>query len=64
MWQCSPDVLTELLNIFQNFGAATSGITAPAVLVFDGTVWRLLGLPLYVTEHVPALGTLGDLSPG
>jgi HK97 family phage major capsid protein len=64
VWACSPDVLTELLNIYELVGTVpTSAAVPPASwLSFDGTRWRLLGLPLYVTEHAAALGSAGDLS--
>jgi hypothetical protein len=62
VWLCSPDVVTQLLGDFLNFGAATTGITPPPDwLTFHDGQWRLLGLPLYVTEHVAALGGAGDL---
>jgi hypothetical protein len=62
VWLCSPDVVTQLLQDFLNFGSATSGITAPPDwLKFSDGHWRLLGLELYPTEHVSPLGTAGDL---
>jgi Phage capsid family len=62
VWLASPDAVTQLLGDFLNFGGATTGISDPPDwLTFHDGHWRLLGLPLYPTEHVSALGTAGDL---
>jgi HK97 family phage major capsid protein len=62
-WAASPDVLTQLLGDFVNFGSATTGVAAPTSWLQSDPVagWTLLGRPLNITEHVPALGTAGDL---
>jgi HK97 family phage major capsid protein len=63
IWLCSPDKTGALLQIFLNFGSATTGVTAPSGWLqanpTDG--WTLLGRPIKFTEHVPASGTKGDL---
>jgi hypothetical protein len=61
IWLVSPDVVTELLNIFLNFGAATTGVTPPPQWL-DLNARTLLGRPFYATEHVPKLGTAGDVA--
>lgn len=64
IWLCSPDVLAQLLELYFNFGSATSGIaSAQKWLHFDPDRgnWCLLGRDLFPTEHVKALGTAGDL---
>lgn len=63
IWLASPDTITQLLTLFLNFGSATTGVTAPSAWL-QGTPddgWTMLGRPLFNTEHVPALGTKGDL---
>jgi HK97 family phage major capsid protein len=64
VWLCSPDVLLQLLEIYLNIGSATTGTTAPSgwLTVGGDGQWRLMGRTLYPTEHVPALGTRGDLA--
>ena len=64
IWLCSPDVLSKLLTFYLLIGTIpTSAATAPSAWLTgnpsDG--WTLLGRPVYVTEHVPPLGTKGDL---
>jgi HK97 family phage major capsid protein len=64
IWLCSPDVIGQLLQLYLLIGTVpTSTATAPSGWLTgnpdDG--WTLLGRPVYVTEHVPALGTKGDL---
>jgi hypothetical protein len=64
IWLVSPDVLIWLLEIFLNFGSATSGIAPPPDwLRFSDELglWVLMGRPCFPTEHVQALGTLGDV---
>jgi hypothetical protein len=64
-WLASATVLDQLLDIYINFGSATSGIVAPPdwLTMGDGdkVAPSLLGLPLIITDHQPALGTTGDL---
>jgi HK97 family phage major capsid protein len=64
IWLCSPDKINPLLNMYLLIGTVpTSSAVAPSAWLTgsasDG--WTLLGRPLFVTEHVPALGTRGDL---
>jgi HK97 family phage major capsid protein len=58
-WYCSPTALTSLLQLRDGNNRAV------ALTIDQGTVkrptWKLLGLPLYPTERLPALGTKGDL---
>lgn len=62
-WVCSPDALTDLLNSYLAVGSPTTqALPGTSWLWFDGTTWRLLGMPLLPTELVPALGSTGDLS--
>ncbi len=64
IWLCSPDVIGQLLQLYLLIGTVpASAATAPSAWLTgnpsDG--WTLLGRPVFVTEHVPALGTRGDL---
>ena len=64
IWLASPDVVGQLLQLYLLIGTIpTSSATAPSAwLQFSpGDGWLLLGRPLFPTEHVPALGTRGDL---
>ncbi len=62
VWLASPDVITQLLQDLLVFGGATTGVTPPPQwLKFEDGAWRLLGLQVFPTEHVSALGTAGDL---
>jgi HK97 family phage major capsid protein len=63
-WAASPDVLTQLLGDFLAVGTVvTQGIAPTSWLQGDPeSGWTLLGRPLHITEHVPALGTAGDLT--
>lgn len=63
VWMCSPDVLTQLLQIYLLIGTVPTSAAVPPSdwLKFRDGQWELLGLPLFPTEHVPALGTTGDL---
>jgi HK97 family phage major capsid protein len=64
-WLASPDVLTELINLFLSVGSPTTqAVSPPGLLIFsaDRNRWELLGLPLYATEHANALGTAGDFA--
>jgi len=63
-WAASPDVLTQLLGDFLAVGTVvTQGIAPTGWLQGDPeTGWRLLGRPLNISEHVPGLGSAGDLT--
>lgn len=63
IWLGSPDVVTKLLSMFFNFGAATTGIVPPSgwLTWSPSGQMQLLGRPFYATEHANALGTQGDL---
>jgi len=59
-WYVSPSVVTDLLQLKDGanraiFISIDQGITKPPV-------WKLLNMPVNITEKVPALGTLGDVS--
>ncbi len=63
IWLASPDVITQLLNMFTTIGTPVNTATAPSAWL-TGTVadgWTLLGRPVFNTEHTPKLGTPGDL---
>lgn len=64
VWFASPDVLTQLLSTHLVVGApATESLPPTSWLQGDPvTGWTLLGRPLFITEHVPALGSAGDLT--
>jgi HK97 family phage major capsid protein len=58
-WYCSPTVVADLLQLKDGsnraiFISIDQGATKPPV-------WKLLNLPVHITEKVPALGTLGDV---
>jgi HK97 family phage major capsid protein len=57
-WFASHTTRPELMKLSVPIGVAGSFV--PLQLGADG-VYRLLGVPLYWTEHVPALGDQGDL---
>jgi HK97 family phage major capsid protein len=57
-WACHPTVLAQLLKM------SASGTGSPLVFiqnVRDRPQMMLAGLPLFVTEKLPALGTAGDI---
>lgn len=64
-WLVSASALDSLMEVFYNFGSATSGIVAPPqwLTMGDGdkVTPSLIGLPLIVTDHQPAVGTAGDI---
>jgi HK97 family phage major capsid protein len=64
-WLISADVLGQLLEIYLNFGSATSGIAAPPdwLQLGDGDKVgpSILGIPAVITDHQPAIGTTGDV---
>jgi HK97 family phage major capsid protein len=64
IWLCSPDKIGPLLNMYLLIGTVpASAAVGPSAWLTGSAAdgWTLLGRPLYVTEHVPALGTRGDL---
>ncbi len=63
IWLASPDVLTKLLGVFLAVGSpATQALPPSDWLEGDpDSGWTLLGRPLFVTEHVAALGSAGDV---
>jgi HK97 family phage major capsid protein len=59
VWYISPTVVTDLLQLKDGanralFVSIDQGATKPPV-------WKLLNLPVNITEKVPALGTKGDV---
>jgi hypothetical protein len=64
-WLLSASAMDSVLEIFYNFGSATSGVTPPSewFSMGDGNkvAPSLLGLPCLVTDHQPASGTTGDV---
>jgi len=64
IWLISPDVLAQLLELYVTLGSPTSGISAPPKWLHYNSqtgTWELLGRTCYPTEHVPALGSPGDV---
>jgi HK97 family phage major capsid protein len=60
VWYISPTVVSDLLQMKDGanraiFLSIDQGVTKPPV-------WKLLNLPVVITEKVPALGTPGDVS--
>ena len=65
VWLCSTDVFVQLLQVYLLVGTIPTSAAAapPGWLAPDPSgQWRLLGAPIYATEHSPAMGTLGDLA--
>jgi HK97 family phage major capsid protein len=59
IWVYSPSVIPQLLQLKDGANRAIFiSIDQGAVKM---PVWKLLGLPAYATEKLPALGTKGDL---
>jgi HK97 family phage major capsid protein len=59
VWAVSPTVVSDLLQLKDGanraiFISIDQGITRPPV-------WKLLNLPVFITEMLPALGTKGDV---
>jgi HK97 family phage major capsid protein len=59
VWYVSPTVVSDLLQLKDGasraiFLSIDQGVTKPPV-------WKLLNLPVIVTEKIPALGTKGDV---
>jgi HK97 family phage major capsid protein len=58
-WYCSPSVVPDLLQLKDGANRAIFiSIDQGAV---KAPVWKLLNLPIHVTEKLPALGTPGDM---
>jgi len=60
VWYISPTVVSDLLQLKDGanraiFISIDQGVTKPPV-------WKLLNMPVVITEKVPALGTTGDVS--
>jgi HK97 family phage major capsid protein len=58
-WYVSPTVVSDLLQLKDGanraiFISIDQGVTKPPV-------WKLLNLPVHITEKLPALGTTGDV---
>jgi HK97 family phage major capsid protein len=58
-WYCSPSVVPQLIQLADGanraiFLSIDQGITKPPV-------WKLLNMPVTITEKLPLLGTAGDL---
>lgn len=64
-WLLSEDAFDFLLELYETVGTAPSGqdIAAPQTLVYDMEYgcWRLLGLPCFVNDHQPQVGTAADV---
>ena len=63
-WIIADEVFGQLLDMYLNFGSATSGLTPPPDwLRFDSQAgcWRLLGLECCPSDHLPGLGSTGDV---
>jgi HK97 family phage major capsid protein len=59
VWYVSPSVIQDMLQLKDGnnraiFISIDQGITKPPV-------WKLLGMPVVITEKLPALGTKGDV---
>ena len=55
VWMCSPLAYGDIgqLSLFN--------INRPSLPEFEGSAGSLMGKPLFITDKLPALGTLGDL---
>lgn len=71
VWVVSNNVLPELLNMrmvqqnvagTENVGAASPGLWLNGGQAIGSPPMTLMGLPIVVSEKVPALGTSGDIS--
>ena len=58
-WWISPTVVTDLLQLKD--GANRAIFLSIDQGVTKAPVWKLLNLPVHVTEKLPALGTAGDI---
>jgi HK97 family phage major capsid protein len=58
-WWISPTVVTDLLQLKDGANRAIFiSIDQGAV---KAPIWKLLGMPVHITEKLPALGTAGDI---
>ncbi|MFG2372561.1 phage major capsid protein [Streptomyces sp. NPDC048504] len=71
VWVISNNVLPELLNLrmvqqnvagTENVGVASPGLLLPGGQAIGAPQMTMLGLPIVISEKVPALGTSGDIS--
>lgn len=71
VWVIAPNVLPELLNMrmvqqnvagSENVGAASPGLWLNGGQAIGSPPMTLMGLPIVVSEKVPALGSAGDVS--
>lgn len=58
VWFASPSTKTELLELVV---AHTSSDTMIPVLQEESGQYKILGRPVFFTEHLPTLGSLGDI---
>jgi HK97 family phage major capsid protein len=59
VWFCSHTALAQLFSVYLPVGTA-GGLPAP--LTQNGNEFRLFGRPLIVSDYMPALSSLGDIS--
>lgn len=63
-WLVSDSAFAQLLDITVTVGAATSGIASTSMWLSwseASRCWMMLGQPLYPSDHLPAVGTTGDV---
>lgn len=60
VWITSPSCVQQLIQLV-DAGNRALFMTTEAGGVHASPKWTLLGLPVYITEKLPALGTAGDL---
>lgn len=62
VWLCSPKVVEQLATLDQTVSGTP--ISASPFMLGAGSDggWRLAGLPLFVSSHMPDLGTTGDIA--
>jgi HK97 family phage major capsid protein len=59
VWYCSPTVIPQLLQLQD--GASRAIFISIDQGAVKAPTWKLLGLPVLITEKLPTLGTKGDL---
>lgn len=67
VWLCAPDLIPDLLKLVLPTGGTGNETVAPPLWLtgqqaIQGAPATLLGVPLIITEKVPARDTTGDLS--
>lgn len=71
VWMVSPSVMPQLLNMrmvqqnvagTENVGVASPPLWLPGGQAHSGPQMTLMGMPVVVSEKVPALGSAGDIS--